>query len=64
MKCEGYVVSKQDMGDEAEIVITNLRRVGGAGWREYNPGVKFNMPHGMAKAFELQRKVIIRIEPK
>lgn len=64
MKYTATVDKIEDMGDEVEITTTNTRRCKAADWRSYAPGIRFRVPHGLArKVFYVGRSVQIKVTP-
>jgi len=64
MKYIGEVTQKKNVGDLVKITIENIERKRKPFYESYGPGIEIQMPHAIAKAFELERKIAIEITPK
>lgn len=63
MKLEAEVTKQETMGDEAQVTLSNVRRVDSASWRSYFSDMKLLVSFGKLKSYAIGRKVIIEITP-
>ena len=58
MKFEAEINKAENMGDAADITLTNVDRIGSAAWRGYGPNVTIRVPFSKLKNYTI--KIIIQ----
>lgn len=61
MTFKGSVASLEDLGEDVKVSLTNVKRARAAQWADYSMPVAFRVPHSMARAFPIGRRVRIEI---
>ena len=64
MKFRSEVSKIEATGDEIRVTVTNVRREGSAGWREYSPEISFLVPVGQKATFLPGREVRITVKAR
>lgn len=63
MKLKGTVSTITDTGTAIRIKLVNVRSVSQAHWKDYQPGVEFDINYSAQKSYPIGKQITVEIKP-